>query len=64
MKKRLFVLAIVFVITAAFMPRGFATELPLRVVVNGEKVIFPDIQPYIDSQSRTMVPSRFVGEEL
>ena len=64
MKKNLFVLAIVFVITAAFMPRGFAMELPLRVVVNGEKVTFPDIQPYIDSQSRTMVPSRFVGEEL
>ncbi|NMB33833.1 MAG: copper amine oxidase N-terminal domain-containing protein [Clostridium sp.] len=64
MKKRLFVLAIVFVITAAFMPRGFAIDLPLRVVVNGEKMIFPDRQPYIDSQGRTMVPSRFVGEEL
>ena len=64
MKKRFMILVMVFVMAAAFMPKSFAIDLPLRVVVNGEKVIFPDTQPYIDSQGRTMVPSRFVGEEL
>ena len=64
MKKRFMILVMVFVTMMAFPPRGFAIDLPLRVVVNGEKMIFPDTQPYIDSQGRTMVPSRFVGEEL
>jgi len=32
----------------------------ITVVVNGEKVNFTDQQPFIDSNSRTMVPIRFI----
>ena len=35
-----------------------------RVRVNGVLVDFPDTQPYVDSNSRTMVPVRFVSEQL
>ena len=64
MKKKLLALMIAVIAVSIFIPKGFAIELPLRIVCNGEKVVFPDTQPYIDSQGRTMVPSRFVGEEL
>ena len=64
MQKKLMVLFVVLIMISAFVPEGFAVDLPLRVICNREKVVFPDIQPYIDSQGRTMVPSRFVGEEL
>lgn len=39
-------------------------ELPLRVVVNGTKLIFLDEQPFIDSNGRTQTPARFIGEAL
>jgi len=34
------------------------------VIVNGNVVNFPDQQPYIDKNNRTMVPIRFVAEAL
>ena len=34
------------------------------VRVNGEIVDFPDGQPYVDENNRTMIPVRFVSEEL
>lgn len=34
------------------------------VRVNDRLVSFPDTQPYIDANSRTMIPVRFVGEAL
>lgn len=36
----------------------------IRVVVNGERVMFPDAQPYMDSNNRVLIPVRFVSEEL
>ncbi|MEW9669935.1 copper amine oxidase N-terminal domain-containing protein [Ammoniphilus sp. 3BR4] len=37
----------------------------VHVVVDGQYVSFPDVQPYIDHASgRTMVPARFVAEKL
>lgn len=41
-----------------------AASLPLRVVVDGQKVNFPDAQPYIDDQQRVQLPVRFVTEAL
>jgi len=41
-----------------------AASLPLRVVVNGEKVVFPDAQPFIDAQQRVQLPVRFISEAL
>lgn len=40
-------------------------EMQVGVFVNGMKVDFPDVQPFIDKESnRTMVPVRFVAEAL
>jgi len=36
----------------------------LPIIVNGHKVKFPDTEPYIDTNGRTMVPVRFVSEKL
>jgi hypothetical protein len=36
----------------------------LNVIQNGHKISFPDTQPYIDENSRTMVPVRFISEQL
>lgn len=43
---------------------SLAASLPLRVVVNGEKVVFPDAQPFIDAQQRVQLPVRFISEAL
>lgn len=36
----------------------------MRVVVNGNRVAFPDAQPYMDANNRVLIPVRFVSEEL
>jgi len=36
----------------------------ILVYVDGQRVSFPDQQPYIDSNDRTLVPVRFVSETL
>jgi hypothetical protein len=41
-----------------------AQNTSIIVMINGITVAFPDTQPYIDSNSRTMVPIRFVAENL
>ncbi|GKU78136.1 stalk domain-containing protein [Paenibacillus sp. L3-i20] len=41
-----------------------SAAIPIGVVVNGLKVTFPDTQPYLDANKRTMVPIRFVTEQL
>jgi len=56
-------LTVVFIIIVLTSTIGVA-EIPLRVVVNGEKVNFPDAQPFIDENGRTQVPVRFVSEAL
>ncbi|WP_010248656.1 copper amine oxidase N-terminal domain-containing protein [Acetivibrio cellulolyticus] len=58
------VLAVVFILTILASSFSLAAEIPLRVVVNGEKVSFPDAQPFIDGNGRTQVPVRFVSEAL
>ena len=37
---------------------------PIKVVINGKNVVFPDIQPFTDENGRTLVPVRFVSESL
>lgn len=36
----------------------------ILVYVDGKRVVFPDQQPYIDKNDRTLVPVRFVSETL
>ncbi|UQZ35421.1 hypothetical protein C2I18_18975 [Paenibacillus sp. PK3_47] len=64
--KRLSSLFAVFLIIALFSSsfQATAASLPLRVVVDGQKVNFPDAQPYIDAQQRVQLPVRFVTEAL
>ena len=56
-------LTVIFITTILTTTFGMA-EIPLRVVVNGNKVSFPDAQPFIDENGRTQVPVRFVSEAL
>lgn len=42
----------------------FNTDGILTLAVNGEIVKFPDVQPFIDANSRTQIPVRAVAETL
>ncbi len=55
-----FVLGIIFTFTYA--PLILAN--PVNVIVNGDAVSFLDAQPYINNDNRTMVPIRFISEQL
>ena len=64
MKKFTLVIAVVLVMIALFSVFNVSGEMPLRIVVNGDRLYFPDAQPFIDSNGRTQTPARFIGEEL
>ncbi len=64
MKRIAKILTVILVITYLFSVPTFAVDMPIRVVVNGTKINFPDVEPFIDDNSRTQVPIRFVGEVL
>jgi len=49
---------------AAFLPGIVSASTPIKVIVNGNTVVFPDVQPFTDVNGRTFVPVRFVSEEL
>ena len=36
----------------------------VSVTVDGNKVVFPDAKPFIDENGRTLIPVRFVTEDL
>ena len=63
MKKIALLLAIIFSLSMIPAMVG-AVDIPLRVVVNGSKITFPDAQPFIDSNSRTQIPVSFIVKEL
>lgn len=67
MKKRLtLLLAVVFVVSALCVTGASAAvagTAPLARV-NGYIVKFPDAQPYVDENNRTMIPVRFVTEQF
>lgn len=64
MLNKMIKLLTVFFITTILTTTFCMAEIPLRVVVNGDKVSFPDAQPFIDENGRTQVPVRFVSEAL
>lgn len=66
MKKKLALLLSLVLLISCFCAIGAAaadTTGP-AVRVNGKIVSFPDGQPYYDENGRTMIPVRFVSEEL
>lgn len=76
MKKRISMLLAVVMIVGAFCMTGAAAAdtTPttsenigsnlLTVKYNGEAVVFPDAQPFVDENSRTLIPVRFVAETM
>ena len=63
MKKRILKSLAVIMLMMMCMPQVFALS-EIRVRVNGAQVYFPDGKPYVDSNSRVLVPVRFVSEQL
>ena len=61
MSKTFKLIAVLFVFVMC-MSIEVSGDIPLRVVVNGQKINFPDAQPFIDTNGRTQVPVRFVSE--
>ena len=39
-------------------------DADVSVTVDGRKVVFPDAKPFIDENGRTLIPVRFVTEDL
>ena len=64
MKKLVCIFLIIGIAAAMIMPVSAANEIPLKVLVNGKKLYFPDAKPFIDENGRTQTPARFIGEEL
>ncbi|QNU67816.1 copper amine oxidase N-terminal domain-containing protein [Ruminiclostridium herbifermentans] len=64
MKKLAFILAFIMSLTLMSLSLTCAVQLPLRVVVDGDKLTFPDAQPFIDQNNRTQTPAKFIGEAL
>lgn len=64
MKKIIASIMMIVIIMVTGMEVVTAIDLPLRVELDGEKLNFPDVQPFIDAQGRTQSPSRFIGESL
>ncbi len=63
MKKISLVLAIMCIFMMVTSVEA-AIVLPLRVEVDGERLDFPDEQPFIDANGRTQTPARFIAEKL
>lgn len=62
MKKFVGILLLVLALLTIVAPVAYAGDI--NVVVNGKTVNFPDTRPYISQENRTMVPVRFISEQL
>lgn len=63
MKKLWRVLILVTMMMVIMLPQVNA-DIPLRVVLDGDEINFPDAKPFIDGNNRTQTPARFIGEAL
>jgi hypothetical protein len=76
MKKKLSMLLAVAMLVSAFCLTGAAAadttattsesigSSALTVKYNGEAIAFPDAQPFVDENNRTLIPVRFVAETM
>lgn len=65
MKRRILTLLTIATMLLGLMGMSASAETPITVKVNGSEIQFPDAHPFIDpSSGRTMIPIRFVSEEL
>lgn len=60
--KKLRTLLLTTVLVMATAITSFAGDITVKV--NGSKVDFPDVKPYTDSHDRTLVPIRFIADNL
>lgn len=60
--KKLRTLLLTTVLVMATAVASFAGDITVKV--NGAKVDFPDVKPYTDKSERTLVPIRFVADNL
>lgn len=61
MKKVIVVLVLLIIMVFKI---AFASSEDIIIKVNGDIVKFPDAQPFINDNGRTLVPVRFVSEKL
>lgn len=67
MKKAGSLLLAVLLLTLTWLPTAAtaaSSKLPLRVEYQGNRIYFPDAQPFVDKAQRVQVPLRFVSEGL
>ena len=62
MRKQFFAVALATICMAQAVPTMALSEI--RVRVNGSQVYFPDGKPFVDENSRVLVPVRFVSQQL
>jgi len=63
MKKTIATLLLMLTLVFCFSSLALASTVP-EVRVNADLVSFPDAQPYIDSANRTLMPVRFITEDM
>ncbi|PYG88234.1 transglutaminase/protease-like cytokinesis protein 3 [Ruminiclostridium sufflavum DSM 19573] len=64
MKKFIIALIIALSFTNVLSAAVFAAQPQISVVVNEEKLDFPDAQPFVDVNGRTQTPAKYIGEAL
>jgi Copper amine oxidase N-terminal domain len=64
MKKIGVLLTVILMVSTVLSSVTLAAEMPLRVVVDKDKVEFLDAKPFKDEEARIQVPLRFVSEAL
>ncbi len=62
--KRIITLFLTFILMCGTTLVCTANSGQVRVTVDGNEIVFPDAQPYIDARERTLVPIRFVSEAM
>jgi hypothetical protein len=62
--RKLMSIMLTLVLLFTVSPSFAEVDKPIQVKVHDEVVLFPDAQPYLDENNRTMVPVRFVAESL
>jgi len=64
LKKIIFAVIMALLVSIICVPLVINGAAGVSVTVNGKTVNFPDAKPFIDTNGRTLIPVRFVTEEL
>ena len=61
MKKVISILLMILIMTSCIC---VSAQSKVKVTLDGNEILFPDVQPFIDDRDRVLVPIRFVSETL